>query len=381
MTEYESNVNKKQIVRNTYYVSTIIKEITRGKNIKYKPLKEAFSLILKNKVEQKDLHFGALFAALKTKGPTEDEITALLDSALELDNFKNKEKIKLNYPEKIYNIVGSGKDDIKTFNVSTTAAFIASASGLKVTKNSSYATTGITGGRDILEEIGINLNLPTSRMIEALEKYGITFFAIENQIPKFDKAYGGKFFFIHPLSYILPALILPICVDGVLYGVADIDTELTARLLKKYNFNNSMVVCGMNRYKNKYIDEISIVGPTKITEIRNGDIQTYIFHPEQIGLRLAEEEEIISNISREESTLTFLRVLSGLDNGPRREMACLNSGALLYISGNCNSIEEGYSLSRELIESKKPMSKLQALVTFTGGNRKKFNALVKKLYT
>ncbi|MEM3373563.1 MAG: hypothetical protein QXF76_05085 [Candidatus Anstonellales archaeon] len=380
MTKYESTLDKKRIVRNTYEVSLIIKEITRGKDIEYKRLKKAFSLILENKVEQKDLHFGALFAALKTKRPTEEEIIALLDTALQLDEFNNKEKIKLDYLGKIYNMVGSGKDDIKTFNVSTTAAFIASAGGLRVAKNSSYATAGITGSRDILEGIGINLNLPTSKMIEALEKYGIAFFAIENQIPKFDKAYGGKFFFIHPLSYILPALVLPIYVDGVLYGIADIDTELSARLLKKYNFDNSMVVCGMNNYKNKYIDEISIFRPTKITEIRNRSIKTYIFHPERIGLKLAKEKEIISNINREENTLTFLRILSGLDNGPRSEMTCLNSGALLYISGICDSIKEGYSLSKELIESKQPLSKLQALVNFTGGNTKKFDALVKKLY-
>jgi len=379
MNKHEITKNEKQIFRNTYYLSLIIKKIIRGEDIKYKPLKEAFNLILKNEVKERDLHFGAFFAALKTKGSTEEEISALVDAALELDNFKNKEKLKLSVPEKVYNIVGSGKDDIKTFNVSTATAFLASAGGLKIAKSLSYATSGLTGGRDVLEEVGVNLNITPLKMVKALEKYGVAFFAIENQIPKFDKVYGGKFFFIHPLSYVLPALISPIKVNNILYGIADINTELSAKLLRKYNFDNSAVVCGMNKDQNKYIDEISIIGPTKITELRNQHIKTYTFNPEQIELKLAREKDIVSE-SREESILAFLRVLSGLDNGPKSEMVCLNSGMLFYISGECDSIEEGYLLSNELIESRKVIYKLQELIEFTHGDKKKFKAWMKRLY-
>jgi len=379
MNQHEITTNEKQIFRNTYYLSLIIKKISRGEDIKYKPLKEAFNLILKNKVKERDFHFGAFFAALKTKGPTEEEISALVDAALELDNFKNKGKLKLSFPEKIYNIIGSGKDDIKTFNVSTATAFLASAGGLKVAKSLSYATSGLTGGRDALEEVGVNLNITPLKMVKALEIYGVAFFAIENQIPKFDKVYGGKFFFIHPLSYVFPALISPIKINNILYGIADINTELSAKLLRKYNFDNSAVVCGMNKSQDKYIDEISIIGPTKITELRNRQIKTYIFNPEQIGLKLAREKDIISE-SREESILTFLRVLNGLDDGPKSEMVCLNSGVLFYISGKCDSIEEGYLLSKELIESKKVIYKLQELIEFTHGDKKKFKAWMKRLY-
>jgi anthranilate phosphoribosyltransferase len=244
-----------------------------------------------------------------------------------------------------------------------------------IAKSASYATSGITGSRDILEDVGINLTIPIFKMMEALQKYGIAFFPIENQIPKFDEAYGGKFFFIHPLSYILPALILPVQADSILYGIADPNTELTAKLLRKYNFDNSMVVCGMNRFENKFIDEISIIGPTKITEIRNTRIRTYIFRPGQIDLKIAKKKEII-NINEKENRLTFLRVLSNLDNSVKSQMAYLNSAALLYISGNCASIKEGYSLSKELTESGKPLSTLQLLIEFTGGNKKKIQNVI-----
>lgn len=360
----------------TNQVAYSIKKLMRGQDLGKQEAKNTLKEILDGNIDSQYTNFGGFLAAMNTKGPTLEEVNGLIEAAFSLDNFEpTREQIETEKP--VYTICGSGKDDYKTFNVSTTASFIASSCGVVITKNGSEATSQTTGASGVLAELGLNLSAEKQKMIESAENDDIAFFTIESQIEKFDSVYGGKFYFPHPLSFGFPALIIPIDVDGVIYGSTEKDTELAAKVLESHGFDDSIIV-NNEITENKFIDELSIFGQNTFTTIREDSLETRNQSFEKLKSGNYNFTEISSE-TKEENARNLVSVLLGEEKGPMTDVACLNAGAILYAANKADSIEDGFFQAKKKVENGAPYNKLEALISNSGGDLEKLEKVRKEV--
>lgn len=306
-----------------------------------------------------DSCFGAFFAAMQTKGATVEEIKGLMDCVLNYDRINIE--IEKNFSSPLCGIIGSGKDDIKTFNISSIASIIAASCDVKVLKNGSRSEASVAGTTDVFECLGLNVLQNNKTIIEnSINNLNFGFCDVEPYFPKMNKEYMGKFFFVHPLSYILP-IASGIKFDRVLFGLSSDDTETTAKLLLELGYDNSMVVAGHDMEGNNF-DEISNIGPTKISEIKNGKINTYTVMPKDFGLDIVDRNLIVEGESVEENAKIFKDILSNKSDKGKIDIVLLNAGALIYLSGKVKTINDGISMARESIESGRALETLNKII-------------------
>lgn len=312
-----------------------------------------------------DSCFGAYLAALQTKGPTVDEIVGLMNCVMYYD--RKEVKISKKFTEPLCGIIGSGKDDVKTFNISSISSIVSASAGVKVLKNGSRSEASVAGTTDVFEKLGLNVLQNDKKILEkSINELNFGFCDTKPYFPKMTKEYLGKFFFVHPLSYILP-IASGVSFDRVLFGLASDETEITAKLLLKLGYNNSMVVSGRDMEGN-FFDEISNIGPTKISEIKNGKIKTYTIMPTDFGIKLSEKHQIAEGKSVEENAKIFIDILSHKEKGAKLDAVLLNSGALIYISGKAASINEGIEIARNTIDSGFALKRLNEVIQLFRGN-------------
>lgn len=337
-----------------------LRNIIRGENISSSDAYECLKYLLDNEFKNSnDCCFGAYLAALQTKGPTTDEIIGLMNCVMHYD--RKELKIKRNFDKPLCGIIGSGKDDVKTFNISSISSIVSASAGVKVLKNGSRSEASIAGTTDVFEEIGLNVLQNSKNILEkSINELNFGFCDTEPYFPKMTKEYLGKFFFVHPLSYILP-IASGISFDRVLFGLASDETEITAKLLIELGFDNSMVVSGRDMDGN-FFDEISNIGPTKISEIKSGKINTYNIMPTDFGIKLSKKSEIMEGKTVAENAKFFIDILSQKEKGAKLDAILLNAGALIYISGEAKSISEGIEMAKETIASGKSLEKLNRII-------------------
>ena len=282
-----------------------LRTIIRNEDISSSDAYECLKYLLDNEFGiANDSCFGAYLAALQTKGPTEDEIVGLMNCVM---NYDRKElKIKRDFKKPLCGIIGSGKDDVKTFNVSSISSIVAASAGVKVLKNGSRSEASVAGTTDVFEKLGLNvLQRNKEKLEKSINELNFGFCDTEPYFPKMTGQYLGKFFFVHPLSYILP-IASGISFDRVVFGLATDKTELTAKLLLRLGFDNSLVVSGRDKDGN-YFDEISNIGPTKISEIKNGKIKTYTVMPTDYNIKISKKRKLLKVILLMK-TLKYLQV-------------------------------------------------------------------------
>ncbi len=306
-----------------------------------------------------DSCFGAFFASLQAKGATINEILGLMNCVM---NYDRKElKINRTFAKPLCGIIGSGKDEVKTFNISSISSIVAASAGCKVLKNGSRSEASIAGTTDVFEELGLNVLQNDRKVMEkSINDLNFGFCDTEPYFPKMTKEYLGKFFFVHPLSYILP-IASGIAFDRVLFGLASDETEITAEILLKMGFDNSLVVSGRDMEGN-YFDEISNIGPTKISEIKNKKINTYTIMPMDFGINLSKKEDILEGKTIQENASLFKDILSSKIVGPKRDIILLNAGALLYISGEAKNIRDGIEKAECVIANGEALKKLEDVI-------------------
>jgi anthranilate phosphoribosyltransferase len=315
-----------------------------------------------------DVTFGALFAALQTKGPTLNEVTGLMRAVLEYD----RKPIKFKTKEKLCGIVGSGKDDLKTFNVSTCSAIVASGAGVTVIKNGSRADTSVAGTTDVLEELGVNVLAKANIMKRCLLKNKLGFFDAQSYFPKMNSKYVGKFHFFNPITFAL-SIASGIDFKRIVFGLANKNTEFTVNILKRLNFDHSLVVHGMNKEENLCMDEISVLGRTKISELKKGEVSTYYISPTDFGIKFYSYKDIAQGKTKRENAKILADIISGKESGGKRDIILLNAGALIYISDKVQTIREGIELAKESIDSGNALKKLEGLIKYSDGNILKLN--------
>ena len=314
---------------------------------------------------QTDMQQGAFLAALTAKGETAEEIAAAWQVIYDLDTVK----VDVNTSSPLVENCGTGMDGVKTFNISTAASIIAASDGVPMAKHGARAITSACGTVDIMEELGVNVECTPDTVRRSIESAGIGMF-------------NGMSPLVHPTA--LGRILSQISFGTVLNIAASLANPAlprlavrgvyapsllapTAQIMKEIGYNRALVVCGQGEAGAgdtvAYIDEASTMGPSWICELSDdGQITEYEIHPEEYGISRPHTEDLLmtGDISGEATRMRGL--LRGSEAQARLDIACLNSGLILYLAGWQPTIQAGFVRAQELINSDKPTERLGAWV-------------------
>jgi anthranilate phosphoribosyltransferase len=255
---------------------------------------------------------------------------------------------------------GTGGDQKGTFNISTTSAFVVAGAGIPVAKHGNRSVSSQSGSADVLGALGVKVDAPKERVEQCIAKIGIGFlFApLLHEAMKY-AVQPRRDIGIRTIFNILGPLTNPAMARYQLIGIYSGDlVAMIAHVLKNLGSVRALVVHGLEG-----LDEISLCGPTKVAELREGEVREYTVEPEQLGLKRCLLEDLHGG-SAGESAMIVQAVLDGKP-GPTRDVVLLNSGAALYVSGNAATLQNGMRLAAEAIDSGKARHKLQQLVEMT----------------
>ena len=297
------------------------------------------------------VQMAAYLTALAMKGETIDEITA---SAAGM----RAHCVKFLHEMDVLEIVGTGGDGSNSFNISTTASLVIAAAGVPVAKHGNRAASSKCGAADVLEELGVNIDLVPERSAELLKSINICFLFAQNyHIAMKYVAPVRKELGIRTVFNILGPLSNPAGANMELMGVYDQElVEPLAQVMMKLGVRRGMVVYGQDS-----LDEISMAAPTSVCEIKDGWFQSYEITPEQFGYTRCAKEDLVGGTPTENAAITRA-IINGEDRGPKRCAVCLNAGAALYITGAAETMEAGVRLAESIIDSGKAAAKLEEFI-------------------
>ena len=344
---------------NLRYFGGKVDALIKGRDLTREEAGDLFRQILRN--EQPDLQQGAFLAAITAKGATPQEIAGIWEAIYEIDTVKVHPDVSGPLTENC----GTGMDSIKTFNISTAASIVAAADGIKMAKHGARAVTSKCGAVDILETLGVDVECDVSLVKRSIENAGIGIF----------NGMSGK---VHPqalyriLSQIRFGTVLNIA--GSLanpalpsYGVRGVYSQdmvlPIAKAMKEIGYKRAIVMHGRSADGCRGMDELSTIGPSVVAELTDdGEILKSTILAGDLGVQSGDESSILYKSSRDEEAISLLRILSGKEPGPRREIVCLNAAPLLYITGHAASLKEGVDKAREIIDGERPIKKLRSWV-------------------
>jgi anthranilate phosphoribosyltransferase len=314
---------------------------------------------------------GSLITSLRMKGETIQEISAFATGM--------KEYCFRIYPKidgRLVDIVGTGGDLIKTFNVSTTSAFVVAGTKTAVAKHGNRSVTSRSGSADVLEKLGYNLNLEPRNVKRIIEQVGIGYMFAPKFHPAMKHAVGPrKEIGIRTIFNILGPLTNPADANALVLGVYK-ETWLKplAYVLKKQGCKEAIVVYGMDG-----LDEISIIGKTSIAWLKNGKISLLTISPGDFGFKVAKPDEISGSNPEANAELMFNLLNDTLPRlDPKRITVLLNAAAGIVVGGKVDNIAMGVELARESIESGAAYRKLRMMIKASGGDLERIEELEKK---
>jgi anthranilate phosphoribosyltransferase len=343
-----------------------IQKVVDGKDLSEEEMEAAMDVIMSGQATPAQI--GAFITALRLKGETIDEITGaarvmrrkatqigMNDSMVALD----RDDINLDL-ETIVDTCGTGGDGTNTFNVSTTTAFVVAGCGLRVAKHGNRSVSSLCGSADVIESLGVNLDVVPQVVEACLSQVGIGFLYAPALHGAMKYAIGPrKEIGIRSIFNILGPLTNPAGANVQVLGVYDKQlTQVLAEVLKKLGSRGAFVVHGEDS-----LDEISITGPTVVSELKNDRVTTYTIEPEDFGLPRATLAEIKGGDAQENARIV-LSVLQG-ESGARRNIVLLNGAAALMAAGRAADFGEGISQAAEAIDSGQAMDKLEGLRRIT----------------
>ncbi|OHD17915.1 MAG: anthranilate phosphoribosyltransferase [Spirochaetes bacterium GWD1_27_9] len=301
-----------------------------------------------------DAQIGSLLTSLQIKGFTSEELAGFA-------SVLKKKAISFPKPEDNENRLDTcgtgGSHSSKTFNVSTTVALLANACGAKVVKHGNRAATSKSGSADLLEKLGVNVDMSIENCIRTYKEIGITFLYARkfHSAMRFAAAARQSLGFRTIFNLIGP-LSNPAYSTHQLIGIYDKElTEKMCEALALLGVKRAMVVSGFDG-----LDEVSLSAPTKISELQDGWIKSYVFNPESIGIKLVNHSELVGGDSEINKNIT-LDILSGNDS-QKANLVYLNTGVALYIYGMVSDIKEGFYKAKEIAKSKKGLITLEKFV-------------------
>ncbi len=311
---------------------------------------------------------GAFITALRMKGETVDEIVGaarvmrekatkinVIDTSLSLD----RDEINID-AETILDTCGTGGDGTNTFNVSTATALLAAGGGVKVAKHGNRAVSSRCGSADVLENLGVKLDITPQEVERCIREIGIGFLFAPLFHGAMKYAAGPrKEIGLRTIFNILGPLTNPAGATAQVLGVYSPDlTEKMARVLGRLGSKEAFVVCGEGIF-----DEISICSPTRISHLKDGDVHSYQISPEDYGFQRATIDAIKGGDAQENAWI-IRNILDGQE-GARKDIVLLNAAAAFVAAGLDQDLKAGIERARDVIDSGKAKHKLEQLIEFT----------------
>jgi anthranilate phosphoribosyltransferase len=337
-----------------------IQKLIQGVSLDRRECYSYFSQILKN--EQPDLHQGAFLAALVSKGETAEEIAGVWQAIDELDTVHPP----LPWQGPLMENCGTGMDQLKTFNVSSAAAVVAAAGGVKIARHGARALTSLCGTVDLMEKVGIDVECEPETVVRSVVEAGIGLF--NGMSPKVHPQALGRILsqirFGSTLN-IAASLAHPLRPDCAVRGVYAADClDKVCAVMRQVGYRRGLVVYGWDLEKQRGMDEISILGETEVREFGpDGRLREYTLRPEEFGVQPVMLEAIAGSGNLEREAERFLQVLAGLNHQACSDFTCLNAGAVLYIAGITPTLQEGVEHSREIIHQGQAIKKMEEWVS------------------
>ena len=304
-----------------------------------------------------DAQVGAMMAALATKGETVEELAGAARAMR-----KKAHRIQA-ATMPVVDTCGTGGDGLKTFNISTTTAFVVAGAGVTVAKHGNRSVSSKCGSADVLERLGVKLDTDPEVVEEAVQEIGIGFL----YAPLYHSAmrHAGKArqeVGLRSIFNMLGPLTNPAGANCQLLGVfAPQLTEMFAEALRLLGAKSAFVVHGHDG-----LDEISVCAPTRVSQLENDVVRTYDIYPEQYFGQLAEPDQMTGGDPVENAAITR-KILTG-EKGPRRDVVLLNTAAALVACQKASDLRTGIGLAEQAIDSGAAMAKLEALVAYTREN-------------
>ena len=320
-------------------IKEAIHMLSRKENLSYADAQAVMDEIMSGSTTP--VQMSAYLTALAMKGETIDEITG---SAAGM----RAHCIKLLHDMDVLEIVGTGGDGSNSFNISTTSSLVISAAGVPVAKHGNRAASSKCGAADVLEALGVKITLSPERSAALLKKINLCFLFAQNyHIAMKYVAPIRRELGIRTVFNILGPLSNPAGANMELMGVYDEAlVEPLAQVMHRLGVTRGMVVYGQDK-----LDEISMSAPTSVCEILpDGNFQTYTITPEQFGYPRCDKSALAGGTPEENASITRA-ILSGAEQGAKRQAVCLNAGAALYLAGKAESLAQGVRLAENLIDS------------------------------
>ena len=305
--------------------------------------------------EMSPVMMAALITGLRVKKETIGEITAAAQVMREFST-----KVHVADKKHLVDIVGTGGDGSHTFNISTCSMFVAAAAGAKVSKHGGRSVSSKSGSADVLEALGININLTPEAIARCIEQVGIGFmFAPNHHTAMKHVAPIRKELGVRTIFNILGPLTNPASAPNILMGVFHPDlVGIQIRALQRLGAEHALVVYGRDG-----MDEVSLGAATLVGELKNGEITEYEIHPEDFGFQMSSNRALRVN-TPEQSKVMLLGVLNN-QTGVAKDIVMLNAGAALYAANVVASMKDGVGAARNAIESGAAKTKLEALLAAT----------------
>lgn len=331
-------------------IKEAILKLSKKENLNYEEAKEVMNEIMSGKATA--VQMSSYLTALSMKGETIEEITGSAAGMRE-------NCIKLLHNMEVLEIVGTGGDNSNSFNISTASAIVIAAGGVAVAKHGNRAASSKCGAADVLEELGININISPEKSREILSKINICFLFAQNyHIAMKYVAPVRKELGIRTVFNILGPLSNPAGANIELMGVYDESLiEPLAKVMQNLGVKRGMVVYGTDK-----IDEISMSSETKVCEILDKEnLKSYTISPKDFGYDFCDKKELEGGSVKENAEI-IRNIFSLKDKGAKRKAVCMNAGAGFYIAKKVKNIKEGVQMAENLIDEKKAFEKLEDFI-------------------
>jgi anthranilate phosphoribosyltransferase len=305
--------------------------------------------------EMSPVLMAAFIAALRVKKETIGEITAAAQVMREFST-----KVEVADRRHLVDIVGTGGDGSHTFNISTCSMFVVAAAGGRVSKHGGRSVSSKSGSADVLESLGVNINLAPKQIAQCIADVGIGFMFAPNHHPAMKNvAPVRKELGVRTLFNILGPLTNPASAPNILMGVFHPDlVGIQVRALERLGAEHALVVYGRDG-----LDEVSLGASTLVGELKDGQIREFEIHPEDFGFAMSSNRALRVE-TPEQSRAMLLGVLAN-EPGPARDIVVLNAGVALYAANVADTMETGIALAREALASGAAKTRLDRLISAT----------------
>jgi anthranilate phosphoribosyltransferase len=333
-------------------MQSAIKAVTEYKNLSSEDMTSVMRLIMTG--EATPAQVGGFLIGLRMKGETVEEVAAATSVMRELSTRVEVDK------EHLVDTCGTGGDASGSFNISTASAFVVAAAGGRVAKHGNRSVSSKSGSADVLEAAGVNLELGPEQVARCVNEIGVGFMFAPLHHSAMKHAIGPRReMAVRTIFNVLGPLTNPAGAPNQVLGVFSNDwVEPLARVLKQLGSNHVLVV-----HADDGLDEISIGAVTHVAELKDDEITTYTVQPEDFAMQRADLSAIRAEDARH--SLAIIKSVLANEEGPAKDIVCLNAGAAIYAAGLAGSLAQGVDRARQVIASGEAAAKLDQLIKAT----------------